>query len=534
MAPTCRPMHHRVPPQHGLQHVASVSRRAALLNAAAAFSVLLAPAERASAGLFGLRPSQLSNQLASQRSGVLNSPPRFGSKAKPRVYTAETLLLSQLPVQCPPLDLLQTEAEKFYVLRRSNASWASPEASSAAVYDWAALEMAREEALSALLESRSLFKLFFDKPALKKGGASLEKLQGLLRELEEPIAAHDAPRTLAVQTRVMRELVTLGNLAVPVFPYAVCKAVYCEGRPRLLGRATVELVVGRVEGGGESFTLTAVLDGYAAPLTAGNFVDLIQRGFYGGLPFGNGGSRMPATVVGSGAVVSGGQPAALGGNITGFVDPRTGSYRTVPLEILSSQTPSGPEYRGERLAIGNAAAGERGGDGIGERGGDGIGERAGAGARARGAAPAVPFRARGTIGMVHSSDDPNDASSEFFILADDLDESSPIARELDGSFAPFGFILDGAERLPQLGAGYQIVSARVVSGAENARRADFNPTYQGRAAGNSKRDYQMLGGEGLGDDYENALPADVPLAPGDLDSRPDRTPPPPSDSNEAM
>jgi len=31
--------------------------------------------------------------------------------------------------------------------------------------------------------------------------------------------------------------------------------------------------------------LTLVVDGYSAPVTAGNFVDLVQRGFYNGLEF---------------------------------------------------------------------------------------------------------------------------------------------------------------------------------------------------------------------------------------------------------
>lgn len=56
------------------------------------------------------------------------------------------------------------------------------------------------------------------------------------------------------------------------------------GKPWLKGRATVEIKVkvkdnanlGRV-------TMTAVVDGYNAPLTAGNFVDLVERRFYDGM-----------------------------------------------------------------------------------------------------------------------------------------------------------------------------------------------------------------------------------------------------------
>ena len=44
------------------------------------------------------------------------------------------------------------------------------------------------------------------------------------------------------------------------------------------------------------------------------------------------------------------------------------------------------------------------------------------------------------------------------------------------------------------------------------RRPSFNPSYQTRKAAKIQRDYQMLGGEGLGAYDGGALPADVPLA----------------------
>ena len=59
--------------------------------------------------------------------------------------------------------------------------------------------------------------------------------------------------------------------------------------PWLKGRATVEFELKRpgckfdVEGKlYDELKLTTVVDGYTAPLTAGNFVDLVQRGFYNG------------------------------------------------------------------------------------------------------------------------------------------------------------------------------------------------------------------------------------------------------------
>jgi peptidyl-prolyl cis-trans isomerase B (cyclophilin B) len=59
-----------------------------------------------------------------------------------------------------------------------------------------------------------------------------------------------------------------------------------------------------------------------APVTANNFIDLVQRGFYNGLTF----HRYEPNFV-----IQGGDPA---GNGTGdFQDPSTGRKRTIPLEV---------------------------------------------------------------------------------------------------------------------------------------------------------------------------------------------------------
>lgn len=58
----------------------------------------------------------------------------------------------------------------------------------------------------------------------------------------------------------------------------------------------------------------------------------MQRGFYNGLPINIAVDQLPWSLVESGGVVASGQPSMLGGDITGFVDPRTGEYRELPLE----------------------------------------------------------------------------------------------------------------------------------------------------------------------------------------------------------
>jgi cyclophilin family peptidyl-prolyl cis-trans isomerase len=62
-----------------------------------------------------------------------------------------------------------------------------------------------------------------------------------------------------------------------------------------------------------------------APITAGNFVDLIGRGFYDGLTF----HRYEP-----GFVVQGGDPR--GNGTGGFINPSTGRERRIELEIVKS------------------------------------------------------------------------------------------------------------------------------------------------------------------------------------------------------
>ena len=62
-----------------------------------------------------------------------------------------------------------------------------------------------------------------------------------------------------------------------------------------------------------------------APITGGNFLDLVQRGFYNGLAF----HRYEPNFV-----IQGGDPR--GNGTGGFVDPSTGRERTIKLETSPS------------------------------------------------------------------------------------------------------------------------------------------------------------------------------------------------------
>jgi cyclophilin family peptidyl-prolyl cis-trans isomerase len=534
------------------------SRRAALLTAAAAAasSILQPPLPALAAGFPAFRTAAARGSAAQRlrEKSLLKqlggAPARFGSGRPAKVYMAESMLLSGLPVECPPLDLLQVEMEKFYILQPTTvfspmpspsappppasppplpatlppsppfAPYAPlppppppPDASSrpsADRVDWAKLEAARRSSLEAAIESKPLFRLFFGNPDIIKGSQLLDLLASRLRELEAPVAAKDVDAVCAQHLVIMRLLVAIGDLVVSKFPYVVSKAIYCEGLPRLLGRACVQCVIERPSSSpefkvwGGTTKLTIVVDGFAAPITAGSFIDLVQRGFYNGLPIGRNhtGCQLPVELEVSGKVLVSGQPADLGGNITGFVDPRTGSYRTLPVEILPLGA-SEPTYPLSAIYDDEKPPPSRSGG------------PAGVAAAAIKQPPALPFRAAGSLGMVHSLNDPDDASSEFFITTAPLSRSADgaITTQLDSQYTLFGFVLEGVDDLPKICTGDVIRSMTVIDGAKKLVRPNFNPRYTTRRREGTKRDYQMLGeqNEGLGQYDGGAIPASVPL-----------------------
>lgn len=189
---------------------------------------------------------------------------------------------------------------------------------------------------------------------------------------------------------------------------------------RLEGKATVELLVN-----GE--TITVELDGSQAPVTAGNFVDLVQRGVYDGTVF----HRVVTEP--QPFVAQGGDPQSKDPRVPlnrlgtgGFMDPERGIEREIPLEI----TPKGkdePVY-GKTLQ--------------------------------RGTAPALGHR-RGAIAMARSQS-PNSASSQFYFALADLDF-------LDGNYAVFGYVTDGMAVVDGIKQGDRITRAQVISGAENLK-----------------------------------------------------------------
>jgi peptidylprolyl isomerase len=237
-----------------------------------------------------------------------------------------------------------------------------------------------------------------------------------LAELKTIAEAKDGEQ-LTVQKNALLDVIgTLEASMVEKFPYEV-PADY-KNYPQLKGRATIAVETSKG-------TLTMVVDGYSAPVTAGNFVDLVQRGFYNGLPF----TRSEESYV-----LQTGDPQ---GAEVGFVDPTSGKYRAIPMEIL---------VQGDKVPFYGSTLEDAG------RYLDN---------------PVLPFSAYGAVAMAPPDTDANGASSQFFFFLFEP-ELTPAGRNLlDGRYAVFGYVVSGQEVLRELKQGDKVVSAKVVDGLEN-------------------------------------------------------------------
>jgi peptidyl-prolyl cis-trans isomerase B (cyclophilin B) len=188
-------------------------------------------------------------------------------------------------------------------------------------------------------------------------------------------------------------------------------------KPRLDGIATVEMII-------NGSPVTIEIDGSAAPITGGNFVDLVSRGFYDGLTF----HRVVTDP--QPFVAQGGDP--LGKGTGGFIDPQSKKERTIPLEIKLKDQPQ-PNY--------SKALGRQGG---------------------YASPPVILNHKRGAIAMARSQA-PDSASSQFYFALSDLEF-------LDGDYAVFGYVTKGMEAVDGIKQGDKITSAKVISGAENLKK----------------------------------------------------------------
>jgi peptidyl-prolyl cis-trans isomerase B (cyclophilin B) len=221
-------------------------------------------------------------------------------------------------------------------------------------------------------------------------------------------------------------LLLVALLVLSPFSLAACaddrgnRSLGCASSPSpcLQGTAVVRLETSRGP-------VEISLDGKAAPLTAGNFIDLVNRGTYNNTVF-HRVVREPVPFV-----VQGGDPASADPKVppsqygTGsFVDPASGEARLIPLEI-GLQGEEEPRYGTELTA------------------------------------PSISRQLRlshqrGAVAMARSSD-PNSASAQFYVALEAL-------PELDGRYAVFGRVSKGMDVVDRIQQGDRLTRAQVIAG----------------------------------------------------------------------
>jgi peptidyl-prolyl cis-trans isomerase B (cyclophilin B) len=226
--------------------------------------------------------------------------------------------------------------------------------------------------------------------------------------------------------RLLRSLLLLGLVLLSPLALTACAAdrtsqsLGCASAatPCLKGDATVEITTSKGK-------VQIEVDGNAAPLTAGNFVDLVRRGVYNGTVF----HRVVKEPVPF--VVQGGDPASANPatppsqyGLGNYVDPATGSTRMIPLEI-KRQGEAEPRY-GEPVTSPGITS------------------------------QLVLAHQPGAVAMARSAN-PNSASAQFYVALQAL-------PELDGRYAVFARVTRGMEVIDAINQDDRIIKAEVVSG----------------------------------------------------------------------
>jgi peptidylprolyl isomerase len=318
------------------------------------------------------------------------------------ITDGNALLRYALPIDNQPVRKLQASLEDISNQLRANKRWGavSKDLSQAA----------------RILEQPSKILASVPEERQPQAEAWITELKSGVTALQEVANTKDKIQVLQGRSKLLSLVSLLEESMVKEFPFTV-PAEY-DNLPQLKGRATIDIKTNKGN-------LTVVVDGYSAPVTAGNFVDLVNRGFYNGLEF----TRSEESYV-----LQTGDPA---GKEVGFIDPKTNKYRAIPLEILVEGDKE-PTYgitleeAGRYLDM-----------------------------------PVLPFSSFGALALARPESDVNGGSSQvFFFLFEP--ELTPAGRNLlDGRYAVFGYLTEGKEILDTLKAGDKIESATVVQGLEN-------------------------------------------------------------------
>ncbi|KAL8471369.1 hypothetical protein ACS0TY_028864 [Phlomoides rotata] len=286
------------------------------------------------------------------------------------------------------------------------------------------------QASRTLKQGRTLIVQGLAKSKVDDGIELLNKLESGLDELQKIVEDKNRDAVASKQKELLNYVGGVEEDMIDSFPYEVPEEY--RNMPLLKGRATVDMKVKVKDNPNvDECVFRIVLDGYNSPVSAGNFVDLIERHFYDGMEI----QRA------DGFVVQTGDPE---GPAEGFIDPSTEKIRTIPLEIM---------VRGEKAPFYGETLEELG---------------------LYKAQTKLPFNAFGTMAMAREEFENNSASSQVFWLLKESELTPSNANILDGRYAVFGYVTENEDLLADLKVGDVIESIQVVAGLDNL----VNPSYK--------------------------------------------------------
>ncbi|KAH7286434.1 hypothetical protein KP509_32G007000 [Ceratopteris richardii] len=337
----------------------------------------------------------------------------------PPVKDPNALLRYALPIDSRPIKDVQKSLEDI----TENLKLAGPKA-----FD--PVERNIRQAARALSQNKAAILENLAPSKKEKGQELLDQLTVGLQDFEKIVEDKKRDAIAPVQRELLNIVGDVEEAMVDKFPFEVPEEY--ASKPLLKGRARVEMKVKVKDNPNlEEVVFQILLDGYNAPVTAGNFADLVERHFYDGMEI----QRA------DGFVVQTGDPD---GPAEGFVDPSTGKLRTIPLEIMVDGDKQ-PVYEETLEELGRYKATTK-----------------------------LPFNAFGTLAMAREEFENNSASSQIFWLLKESELTPSNANILDGRYAVFGYVTENEELLADLKVGDVIESMKVVSGLDNL----VNPSYK--------------------------------------------------------
>jgi len=266
--------------------------------------------------------------------------------------------------------------------------------------------------------------------------ASLIAAQDSLNGSDQERAALD--EAYKGQEKITKQLTTLEEQMVPAGYERPVPSDYAD-LPQLKGRATVEFVLKKPDN--EQFDIegklykeakmTMVIDGFTAPVTSGNFVELVDKGFYTNMAI----QRSDGFVVQTGDP-DGPADGYTGGKPSKAIGKGKHGERLIPTEIL---------VVGDKENFYESTIEDEG------RGGE---------------ATVLPFSSYGAMGWARDEYEVNSGSSQFFWLLFDSDLTPAGKNVLDGRYPCFGYVTEGADFLRDIKEGDIITTAKVTSGIE--------------------------------------------------------------------